>query len=614
MVNKDGTVSVTMNPVKADVRLTKIRAKLNETLNKPVNVARTLEWHVDGACYVKPDPKEPGMIAVGALTRVGCLTYFVTNDKKKAYADYVREHFYPCFTPLEPGEHTNFDEWVEELDFPESRKAELREAYDRLINTGYAFESEEWLKWFTDLCGFIKDEFYDVEKASRWINARGDIAKVFFGPMAQDVMNVLKKHPAIIKTVPTEDRPQLIIDRLFAEGAEYQATDYTSFEAHFVDWLMEISGRFYCHILRNHPNLQIFKMFYKSTICGVNRSKMRGFGSFIFLCLRCSGEMDTSLGNTFHNLATYLFLVHKNGGTCAGFVEGDDGLFKVTPPSAAPTERQFVEMGWIIKILVFKVLGDSSFCGNVFAHDDLIVVTDPRKVLLTLGWAPRRYINASPSFLRSLLKSKVLSMACNYGRNPIIWALAKNLMNHLVDVKVKQVIIDHEGWYHRKELLKALEEKFDVGPPPVETRMLVQKLYGIDLDLQLQVEQELLNAPLAAWKPPDALVTEKHRQNWDRYVSEERWVFNMDRASPAWTDQLTRQCPGQSIANLEKYGGMYNSLVPQIGYCDFIEDTLGTLQSFLDDFVGGKQLMDKAALSTTALVKFGRKEAIRIEL
>jgi hypothetical protein len=554
------------------------------------------------------------MIAVGALKRVGALTYSVTQENQAAYRRFSADNNHPLFKPHEPGEETSFDDWVDNLEFPESRKNELREAKAKLDNSGYAFGSEAWLELFTELCGFIKDEFYETEKASRWINARGDLAKVFFGPMAQDIMNVLKKHPAIIKTVPTEDRPQLIIDTLFAEGAEYQATDYTSFEAHFVGWLMEISGAFYCHILRNHPHLYLLKLFYKTTICGVNRSKIRGFGSFIFLCLRCSGEMDTSLGNTFHNLATYLFLVHRNGGKCVGFVEGDDGLFKVTPPSAAPKEAQFIEMGWIIKILVFRVLGDSSFCGNVFAHEDLIVVTDPRKVLLTVGWSPRRYVNASEKFLKSLLKSKVLSMACNYGRNPIIWALAKNLMHHLVDVKVKKVIVDQTGWYKKQELLKALEEKFSVGPPPPETRLLVQKLYGIDIDLQLQVEAELLNRPLFPWTPPRALFTEKHRLNWQKYVSEEKWSFEVDRTSSAWTQQLGEQCPGKAITSLQKYGGMYEDLRPASGYSPSIKDPLKTLESYQKDMLTDLRLWTRAKLSTTALVKMGRLEAEAINI
>lgn len=605
MVLGNGEVAVVVLPVKPEVRFSRLVVALTETLHRPTNVSRTLAWHVSGASYVKPCCKDPAMTVVGAVKRVGALSYLVKPEDKLLYAEWVVEHFYPMFTPLSKGEETSVEDWIEGLDFPQSRKDELRYAAEELALKGLHFDDPEWLEWFCELMGFIKDEFYDSIKASRWINARGDRAKAFFGPMAQDIMNVLKKHPSIIKTVPTEQRPSVIMETLFRAGARYQGTDYTSFEAHFVEWLMEISGRFYCYILRNHPKLELLKKFYKTTICGANRSKMRNFGSFLFLCLRCSGEMDTSLGNTFHNLATYLFLVHMKGGECRGFVEGDDGLFLVYPDHAVPTEADFRRFGWIIKIAEFSVLGDTSFCGNVFAHEDLIVVTDPRKVLLTLGWAPKRYVGASEKFLLSLLKSKVLSMACSYGRNPIVWAASKRLLELLTSVKVRKTILENTNWYHKQQLRTALEEKFDVGPPPMATRHLVARLYHISVDTQLQLEAQLLNMDLGPWEASPDLFPRRYFEYWDKFVGP-KWEFHIDRENDEWNRQLSTQCVGRTIKPLKDLGGMYEGIELSKGYSDNVNDPLGTLESHQKDKAGGKLVKLLSALHNQGVVDYQR--------
>lgn len=187
----------------------------------------------------------------------------------------------------------------------------------------------------------------------------------------------------------------------------------------------------------------------------------------------------------------------------------------------------------------------------------MIVVTDPRKVLLTLGWTPKRYVNAGRKFLLSLLKSKALSMACQYGRNPIVWALAKNLMDKLASVSVRRSIVDTENVYKRRQLLRALgiesKKGFDIRPPGMATRLLVQRLYDIPVELQFSVERQLLTAPLAAWIPPPGLFTLKQSENW-KYVSPERWVFYEDIAPQPWLAQILDKAKPDTVSTLFDMG------------------------------------------------------------
>lgn len=542
-----------INPVKDSCYLSRIVAQENKVVNNATNVSRTLPFYVYGASYCKPDPKDPLMTALGAAKRVGSAVYKTTMSDRELYARFVREKFCPMFESLDPGDFTSFEDWLVDLNFSQVKKDELAKAHDELNDVGIFFNDDEWVRWFSELNGFIKDEFYDTEKASRWINARNAKVKGFFGPIAQDVMNVFKKHPSVIKTVPVEDRAKMIFEELHSEGAVYHVTDYTSFEAHFEEWLMEIEGLFYYWIIKHHPGLKLFASFLDKILCGRNVSEMKGFGSFLFLALRCSGEMNTSLGNTFHNMATAHFLAWLKDCSIKGFVEGDDGLFVFEPPERAPTTEDFKRFGWIIKLETFDFIGDTSFCGNVFSPEDFIVVTDPRKVMLTLGWTPRRYLGSGPRMMRSLLKSKVMSMACSYGKNPIIWKLSSRLLKLLEGVKVRKSIVDGADWYHRDVLQRALEEKFEIEEPPMATRVLVERLYGIPVWLQFQVEQELDQITLGPWNPPPGLFTSKQEQNWTNYVSDLPWVFRSERSIQPWVDALADKIPLKMYQALSKY-------------------------------------------------------------
>jgi hypothetical protein len=182
-------------------------------------------------------------------------------------------------------------------------------------------------------------------------------------------------------------------------------------------------------------------------------------------------------------------------------------------------------------------------------------VTDPRKILLTLGWCPKRHLGASETFMLGLLKSKVMSMACQYGRNPIIWALAKNLLSKLTNIKIRQSVIDSMDAYKRDEFKLILEKNsFDVGPPGMATRLLVERLYGISISLQLECEKELLDCKLGPWTPPLNLFSEKHAFNW-KYTQDTKWTFYEDIVPQAWMAQILEKAEVKSVKQLYFVGG-----------------------------------------------------------
>jgi len=528
--------------VKPEVAFTRPKTLRSEVINNPTLVSRNLPFCIGGACYVKPDHKDPLMIALGALKRMGSLKRDVPEEDRRVYRDFCVKTFTKMFDPLELDQFKEPEQWLADLDISEERRAELRAAMEENNFEGIHFDDPAFIPLWASVEAFIKDEFYFEPKMTRWINARNDRVKAWFGPLVDMAMKVFAACPNVIKTVPVSDRARYIHDWFYAEGRKYGATDFTSFEAHFKDWLMEIEGLFIEYLLQRHPLVRLLKVFYEKVLSGQNVSKMRNFGAFIFWALRCSGEMNTSFGNTFHNLMTILFCLEENGAIDSGtMVEGDDSIFFCEPPECMPRYEQFERFGWEVKMEQFSNLGDASFCGNVYDPDDMIVVTDPRKVMLTLGWTSRKYLGARPAFLSGLLRSKVLSMAHQYGRNPIIWKLSSKLLQLTENCKIRKSIVFGMDAYHRENFRRFLDNEPIISEPPIGTRLLVERLYGISLDLQYQIEDDIDDiTELGTWFPRTDILTDKQHEQWERYVSNLKWSFREDDIPPAWKDQLSK--------------------------------------------------------------------------
>jgi len=510
---------------KDDVKLSRPKTVAEDVAGNATNVSRNLPFLIEGACYVKPDHKDPFTIAVGAIKRMGAPKSVPSERLRNEYLQFCQRYDEKHFEPVSPDEFRDQWDWLENLDISEERRAQIREAMEKNDLEGFHFDDVEFLREFAEVLSFIKDEFYDTEKASRWINARCDRSKAFFGPLCDMAMERLTRSKHVIKTVPVADRARLIYDTMYATDRVYWGTDFTSFEAHFKGWLMEIEGLSMWYLLQNHPLIKLLKAFFDKVLSGKNVAQMRGFGCFVFVALRCSGEMNTSYGNTYHNERTIVFFLERNG--CLNyelFVEGDDGLFTAEPLTSVPTAEQFLDLGWEVKIECFDSIGDASFCGNVFDPDDFIVVTDPRKVLLTLGWTSRKYLGAGEAMLSQLLKAKVLSVGYQYGRNPILWSLVRRLLGLLKGVNVRLSIIFGMDAWERDKFRRIVESELIVQPPPIATRLLVERLYGITIDQQIQLEEQFSVIELGPCTPCVPIFTQKQYDSW-RYVANQPWQF-----------------------------------------------------------------------------------------
>jgi len=474
---------------------------------------------------------------------------------KEEFRNFVREEIKKIFTPIVDEDFDPFEEWLQDLIISQARKDEIRKSYEHYLETGD-------LTGAVRIGSFLKDEPVDEYKAPRWINARDDAAKAVLGPFFQRITDQFAQLPEVIKTVPVEDRPSFL-DELFGSfDVLVSSKDFTSFEAHFLAWIMEIEAECYEYVFGNYSQYHHVIKFM-NYICGsyisgsykLNALSMKRWGSLLVRAKRMSGEMNTSLGNTLMNLMVIRFIAWKKKASVKCIVEGDDSLSRWFPPEATPTIEEYAQLGWRVKDVRFQRPGDASFCGNVYDCEDLEVVKDPMYILVSLGWLNRKWNGCKEKVRMQLLKAKVMSMAHQYGRCPIVWAASKRLLELTADIKIKKKLLyNFYDQYWLTEGLRHNSTAPKVSAPGMNSRLLVERMYSISLRDQVEIEEKLLVMPIGAFEMPDYLLKKDWRETAENFTGD---IWNLPPEPtgnrPYWLQEMRRVYEEASEDLIEQY-------------------------------------------------------------
>lgn len=409
-------------------------------------------------------------------------------------------------------EFLSFEGWLATADYSEARKTQIREALSENSN-----DTHKWKRYKVDT--HVKDEFYDEIKPLRLINARHDYTKAVLGPIIKVIEKRVCKLKWFIKYVPVSQRPAALQEMLERPGMSYALTDFTSFEAQFIPSIMEALERpLYKRMTSNFCDQLKFLTLFDRTLCGINNLNVCKKFRAQISGVRMSGEMDTSLANGWCNLVLFMFVLWDKGVQMSelldlcGFVEGDDGIFAL-PDHLLPCAADYVKIGFIIKIDITRDLNLASFCGNIFAPGDNIVITDPIKAMSKLGWCSRKYLSAGTTVQMALLRAKALSIAHQYNGCPLLSKLGRRLVHLTQNVRF------------RKNFLREAFDEFERGkivldlPPeketPLATRHTVHEMYGITIEQQLTIESDFSTMELGPYVLP---ISSPWEEIWDRYV------------------------------------------------------------------------------------------------
>jgi len=442
------------------------------------------------------DPKSKVNLICGFLKRLSPLMPVPKIELVKQLGMFVNSYLQQNFVSL-PFLEDKYEElvqnWLDEnKHYSSSRKKAL------LLCSQTIMEHSEFKPKLTSkdylLKSFIKREFYPEPKCPRFINSRSDNFKAYVGPFISLIEKLIYKLDYFVKGQDIRELPKKIIK--LQKYKWILETDYTSFESGFNPLYVDnVECNLWRYMLKNNPNVldAVMKCYYtkdagkivpRTDVLRNNNYEAKVVGS------RMSGEMWTSLGNGFSNLMNMLFLSKIHNEPLEGFVEGDDGIFGMNNCIATPD--YFEKLGFKIKMSYGQDIQHTAFCGNIFDVHDLLFLVPPEQINRTFWCCDPKYFNARPKVLESLLRCKAQSLYCQGKNTPIAGILAYKILTLLGSGDIR-----YEPWtqWWEMQINEVFNrEEFVYVEPTMNARLLYSERFGINIDLQLDIENIIKNA------------------------------------------------------------------------------------------------------------------------
>jgi len=447
---------------------------------------------LNGFAPICRDVSDPNVIADGIAGRMCRPTIAPDPALLREFESFVDEWCDACLhgpvTPLD------FETWLAGTSYNEARKNQLRECHVKDLGGPPPKDKCQSVSLF----GKVED--YPAPKRCRGIYSRSDRFKAFSGPIFKAVETEVfhacnaEGSPFFVKHTPVPERPTLI-NGLRAAGMVYAWTDFTSFESSFSsEFMTSCECRVYARLLGERADLA---EVIRKTITGKNVCKSRTGVTATIRGRRMSGDMCTSLGNGLSNCLITLFACKKAGydwRNIKGLFEGDDGITQlpgmphdhISGECNCPLCRVFSDMGFTIKLTVVEDPAYAGFCGIVSSTTDNL--RDPIAFLSSFAWTSSCIQSRKKGVMQSLLRAKALSASYETPNCPIVGAVARAALNKTRGVCPRFV----EDGYHNTSAVPRDESKIPPFNPSPATRALFTKLYGIDVDSQVRIENYVL--------------------------------------------------------------------------------------------------------------------------
>jgi len=483
-----------MNPPPADPSLRfKVRDWSPEVEQKIM--CTSLGIHVEGAANFWPDTSSQHSAMLGVVKRIGTKMPDIDEQMFKEFmdfsVDFICNNFKDCILPMDVD--LSVETWLENCNnYRQCRKDQLMKTYEefiKLVNKDLDVESH------------AKYESYTEPKFFRGIFSRTDTFKLYFGPICAAIGKILFSKHWFVKYDSIEKKVQRMKETFDKDFIKIFSNDFSSFEATFVEKLMNLELFFFWFCLQNLAvRDEVMSVLYRIKQ-GQNKLKFRTFVAYL-IAKRYSGEMDTSLSNSIVNLCLMCFLLHKAGHPPSFYieefpptVEGDDSegayIHELDPDILK-------KLGANAKIEVFNTYSEASFCGVCFGSEDGSIVKDPIKVLLDFGWTNYRYIGSNKTSRLKLIKAKSLSLLYNYPGCPILRSLALyglRITDHIDSKHAIHKLLKGTNNTYERHLIGLLlnvdlSRLVSVGVH-YDSRVLVEQKFGVAVDEQIILEKYL---------------------------------------------------------------------------------------------------------------------------
>jgi len=454
----------------------------------------SLGCHVDGASNFWPDITSADGAKLGVMKRIA--TDMPDPDPSLAieFVEFSKALIDECMEGciLEPDIDLSVPRWLELSNYPAYRKVELLKIWDDYVG---------WLDRFGHVNSHIKFESYVTAKFFRGIYSRTDVFKCLFGPMCAEIGRRFFVLAWFVKYLTQDEKKDRLVELFNNPMFKIFSNDFTSFEATFKPWLMEIELYFYRYCMKHVPDMHGALVIMEKYKKGLNHLKFKSF-SCVLRAKRYSGEMDTSLSNGLVNWCFMCFLLHKSGHPREFYVsqvppqiEGDDCLGAFLYPVDGTI---LLKLGAKAKLEIFDNFNEASFCGMVFSSLDDGILRDPISAILDFGWADMRYIGCSIKTRKLLIRAKSLSLLYMYPNCPVLSSLAGyglRVTRGYSDLySLQRLLVKTTDAYKRHKIwliiqnLRTLCVDYSVSP---DSREIVERKFLVPVEAQLAIEKYL---------------------------------------------------------------------------------------------------------------------------
>lgn len=473
-----------INPVKKNLKIKKVKPHHRNFRRVPMSAQLPI---CQNAAQPMADRSHPENVVTAILKRAGTKPPQMRPEIKKLFRTFVRKWCEDNMKRITMSD-VDFYDWIEKTNYSRARKDELIKVWE-----DHPYDDPGLHPEGTKVKSFIKAEFYDIFKFARGINARDDWFKTYCGPVFDAIFKqMFHEHDEFIKTVPVLQRPN-ILQAMYQANRGVFNNDAESYEAHFENDVKDnCENVLYTYMTEECQWLKQRMENIIKILDGVNVMDFKYIQAEI-TSTRMSGEMNTSGGNGFTTLMVVLFCAWLcKAGKVETEVEGDDNVSTYQFEHNAPTRQMYYDLGWLMKVERPADVFTASFCGNIFDTDDQVIVTDPRPQIANLGWCPGKYINSGYAVKSQLLRAKALSLCHQYNGCPMLGHLGNKIVRLTSHITIRQSIIDNWGMYRKEQLQIALSNPIpELKEPTMATRFLVQNMYGISIQEQLNFERDV---------------------------------------------------------------------------------------------------------------------------
>lgn len=388
----------------------------------------------------------------------------------------------------------SMEEWLEHSNYNGARKEQLRKAVGKPRD-------------YYPVKTFIKKEAYPECKPPRTINSRHDAFKALVGPFTHQIEKDVFGSKWTIKGKDLDTQNSIIYERLH-HADFYFSMDYSRWESSIgPEVIRQIEMPFFRQYRSPyhwdfHSWLENHLLNNSLVAKGRNSCKIRG--------VRMSGDMHTSLMNTYINMHLTGYIFSVMGIRWDGFFEGDDGLVGVWGNHNWDHVINNVQLmsrhlGFDLKIISGSQLYKIPFLSRHYLSPT-VAVRDPFKALCHAQWSYS--LHRHP--VKTIVRSRGFGLAYENKGGPILMELGNLFLRFSGAGEMK-----FDQWW--KELYGVPDQTEFIqfhNPVSADVRIKYQELFNITIGQQLEIEEKLRCDDVEGVKEILQPIFNRYRQEW----------------------------------------------------------------------------------------------------